>query len=50
MDRGIKIVRHFKEVFETYPMKFKDLKEGVEGGLKKQLPSQSFCKNKYINK
>jgi hypothetical protein len=31
MDRGIKIARHFKKVFETYRMKFKDLKEG-EGG------------------
>ena len=49
MDRGIKIVRHFKEVFETYRVTFKDLKEGC-GGWVKEADTITICLPKNIYK
>jgi hypothetical protein len=40
-DRGIKITRRIKEVFESYRIMFKEKKE-----KKQQIPSQCFWKEK----
>jgi hypothetical protein len=45
VDRSIRIVQQFKQVFEPHLMIFKELK-----GKKKQLPSQCFCKEKKNSK